>query len=77
MIKMVVRTICHSHCRGHGIRASNIESQLTTTCTCCQLLYIICGILEALLIDRLGDKPVLEGGGECHSLVGDLGHCGL
>jgi hypothetical protein len=47
MIKMAARTVCHSHCCGQAI----------------QLLYIVCGILAALLDDRLGDKPVFKGGG--------------
>jgi hypothetical protein len=43
--------------------ASTIIFRQAAPASGCQLLHIICGILEALLVDRLGDKPVFKGKG--------------
>jgi hypothetical protein len=68
--------VIHAKAFHKRYQKSKVDKHLLISCTCCQLSNIICGLLGALLGDRLGDKPVFKGEGtSCPGF--DLGHGGL
>jgi hypothetical protein len=55
--------VIHAKAFHKRYQKSKVDKHLPISCTCCQLSNNICGLLGALLVDRLGDKPVFKGEG--------------